>query len=215
MNRNLILYASMLAGVSYWLVMGHQPHGPGLVAWKASGVGLLALWALAHEGRAARTIGLVMALGAVADVAIEFSFIAGGAIFFVGHLIAIGLYLGNARPVLKGSQRMAAFALLLMVPLLAWQLSCRIEIGLYGLGLGAMAGTAWASWFSRYRVGVGALAFVASDLLIFARMGPLAGSVVPHLLVMPLYYIGQLMICTGVVRAMAQPGSNTAPSAAR
>ena len=46
MNRNLVLAASIVAGVSYWLVMGSGPAGPGLVAWKASGVGLLALWGL-------------------------------------------------------------------------------------------------------------------------------------------------------------------------
>jgi hypothetical protein len=56
---------------------------------------------------------------------------------------------------------------------------------------------------------------VASDLLIFARMGPLAGSMVPRLLVMPLYYVGQLLICTGVVRTAAQSGKRTVPSAAR
>ena len=215
MNRNLVLAASIVAGVSYWLVMQQSASGPGQVAWKASGVGLLALWALLHPAGEARTIGTVMALGAVADAVIAWNFAAGGAIFFVGHVIAIRLYLHNARPVLKGSQRMAAFALALLVPVIAWRMSGRIEIGLYGIGLGLMAGTAWASWFPRYRVGIGALAFVASDLLIFARMGPLADSMAPRLLVMPLYYVGQLMICTGVVWASAQAGSSTEPSAAR
>ena len=42
---------------------------------------------------------------------------------------------------------------------------------------------------------------------------PLA--MLPRLLVMPLYYVGQLMICTGVVWASAQAGSSTEPSAAR
>ena len=203
MNRNLLLVASIVAGVSYWAVMGQSPHGPGLIAWKAAGVALLALWALQYPAAEARTISTVMALGALADVVIEFNFAQGGAIFFAGHLIAIRLYLGNPRPVLKGSQRMAAFALALLVPVIAWRLSGRVETGLYGIALGLMAGTAWASWFPRYRVGLGALAFVASDLLIFARLGPLADSMVPKLLVMPLYYIGQLMITVGVVRSVS------------
>ena len=42
--------------------------------------------------------------------------------------------------------------------------------------------------------------FAASDLLIFARLGPLAGSIVPTLLVWPLYVAGQAMIAYGVVR---------------
>jgi uncharacterized membrane protein YhhN len=215
MNRNVILAISIVAGVSYWLVMGQQPHGPGLNAWKAAGVGLLALWALAHPGGEARTIGAVMALGAVADVVIEHGFVAGGSLFFLGHLLAIWLYRRQARPNPTGSQRAAALALLVLVPLLAWRLSGRPEIGLYASGLGGMAASAWLSRYSRYRVGIGALAFVASDLLIFARMGPLVGSPVPRLLVMPLYYLGQLLICTGVVWTATQAGKTTEPSAAR
>ncbi len=41
--------------------------------------------------------------------------------------------------------------------------------------------------------------FVASDLLIFARLGPLATSPLPGLLIWPLYYFGQFLICIGVV----------------
>ena len=41
--------------------------------------------------------------------------------------------------------------------------------------------------------------FAVSDLLIFARMGPLADSPLPDLLIWPLYYFGQFLICTGVV----------------
>jgi uncharacterized membrane protein YhhN len=62
-----------------------------------------------------------------------------------------------------------------------------------------MAAAAWTSSFPRYRVGLGAVLFVASDLLIFARMGPLAASALPGLLVWPLYYFGQVLIATGVV----------------
>ena len=69
----------------------------------------------------------------------------------------------------------------------------------FRLELGGMAATAWLSGFSRYRVGLGAVMFVASDLLIFARMGVLAQSPLPGLLIWPLYYFGQLLICVGVV----------------
>ncbi len=215
MNRNLILLASVIAGASYWLVMGQHPQTPWLLAWKAAGVALLALWAWSDGGKAARVIAVVMALGATADVAIASSFSAGGAVFFAGHMLAVWLYRRNARAITTGSQRAAALALLVLVPLLAWRLAGQGAITLYAAGLGAMAASAWVSRFSRYRVGLGALAFVASDLLIFARMGPLAHSALPGLLVMPLYYLGQLAICTGVVRAGGQPGSSTAPEGAR
>jgi uncharacterized membrane protein YhhN len=70
----------------------------------------------------------------------------------------------------------------------------------YGLALGGMVATAWISRFPRSWVGAGALLFAVSDLLIFARLGPLVDSIVPTLLVWPLYVAGQAMIAYGVVR---------------
>ena len=67
-----------------------------------------------------------------------------------------------------------------------------------------MVCAAWSSSFNRYRVGLGAVLFLASDLLIFARMGPLATSALPVLLVWPLYYFGQLLICTGVIASLRE-----------
>ena len=65
-----------------------------------------------------------------------------------------------------------------------------------------MAATAWASRFSRYHVGIGAVLFVISDLLIFAEFGPLAESTIPSLLIWPLYYAGQFLICTGIIQTL-------------
>ena len=57
-----------------------------------------------------------------------------------------------------------------------------------------------ASISSSAAVALRALLFAVSDLLIFARLGPLAVSIVPTLLVWPLYVAGQAMIAYGVVR---------------
>jgi uncharacterized membrane protein YhhN len=81
--------------------------------------------------------------------------------------------------------------------------------------LAAMAAAAWTSRFSRYSVGIGAMLFVASDLLIFARMGPLAQSQLPGMLIWPLYYAGQYLICFGVLRGDHAAGNSTEPSAPR
>jgi len=71
-----------------------------------------------------------------------------------------------------------------------------VLIALYAFGVSAMAACAL---MSRFRLAaLGASMFVVSDLLIFARLGPLAGSVVPHLLVWPLYFIGQALIAWDV-----------------
>ena len=75
-------------------------------------------------------------------------------------------------------------------------------MAVYALALGGMAAAAWSSSFPRYRVGLGAVLFVVSDLLIFARLGPLESSAIPGLLIWPLYYFGQFLICTGVISTL-------------
>ena len=198
------LVASAIAGVSFWLVRDAALAPPMKIAWKGAGVALLAMFALA-SGRSAdhRSIAGVMALGALGDVLIEIELAWGALAFFAGHVLAITLYLRHRRESLSPSQRLAAAGLLLLTPAIAWLLPAdRAQapgIAIYALSLGGMACAAWASSFPRYRVGIGAVLFVASDLLIFARMGPLATSALPGLLIWPLYYLGQLLICLGVI----------------
>ena len=195
------LLASLAAAVSYYFVQD-SPAVPGiwLMLWKGAGVGLLGVYALMHhKGADSRTIAAVMVISALADMVLELFFAAGAALFLAAHVVAVVLYLRHRRGVLMPSQKGAGLALLLLTPLAAWGLTRDPGATAYALGLGAMAGSAWTSSFPRYRVGLGAVLFVASDLLIFARMGPLAASALPGLLIWPLYYCGQLLIATGVV----------------
>lgn len=203
-ERRPYLLASMACAIAfYFLCDGHLPE-PVLILLKGAGVALLAIYALRQlPTRDGKTIASVMAFGALGDMAIEWSTTAGAAVFLLGHLIAIGFYMQHRRANLAPSQKLAAIALLVIVPLIAWQLptdrSSAPATALYAIGLAGMAAAAWTSSFPRYRVGIGALLFVASDLLIFARLGPWAEHWIPHMFVWPLYYIGQLMITTGVV----------------
>ena len=193
------LLASLIAGIGYFLLKDSALPGLYLIALKGAGVALLTIYALQrHKGHDANTIAAVMAFGALGDVLIELRLEAGAAAFLIGHLIAIRLYWQHRRPSPGVSQRAAALALLLLTPVISFQLGGAL-VALYALGLGAMAASAWLGTFSRYRVGLGAVLFVISDLLIFARMGPLAQSPLPDLLIWPLYYFGQFMICVGVV----------------
>ena len=206
----LILIASLVAGISFYFVKDADLSKLAFAAWKGAGVALLAAFALMQPRNPNMLrLALVMALGACGDVLLEWNQTAGGAAFLLGHLEAISLYLRNRRPQPVGSQRLAAASLLMIAPLLAWQLTASLAIVLYAAALGAMAASAWLSSFSRYRVGLGAVMFVASDLLIFARLGPLATSPLPGLLIWPLYYFGQFLICIGVVGLFTgrdQPG---------
>lgn len=208
-DRRAWLVASLIAGVSFWLIKDTALGVPIKMAWKGAGVAMLAVYALASgAGPDARRLALVMALGAIGDVLLELHFQLGAAAFLFGHLAAMNLYLRHRRETTTGSQKVLAAALLIGTPLIAWLLiadpSQAWPVAVYALVLGGMAGTAWTSSFPRFRVGIGAVLFVASDLLIFARMGPMANSPLPGLLVWPLYYAGQFLICTGVVAKLRQ-----------
>lgn len=201
------LVASLVAGTSYWLAAkGHVP-GLWLILWKGAGLALLAAYAWAHHpSRHARMMAGVMALGAIGDMVLEVNFTGGALAFLLGHLLAIGLYVAFRREKPTTSQKATAVVTLMVVPLIAYQLSGRADVALYALSLSGMAAAAWMSSFPRYRVGVGAMMFVASDLLIFGRMGPLAESPLPGLLIWPLYYFGQFLICTGVIATLRLRG---------
>lgn len=198
------LLASLAAGISFWFVRDIGLPGIQLMAWKGAGVALLAVYALMrHKGTDANTIAGIMALGALGDVLIEIQLEWGAIAFLIGHLVAVWFYWRHRRASLTPSQKLAALALLILTPTVAFLLptdrSAAPLIAVYALGLGAMAASAWTSSFSRYQVGLGAVMFVASDLLIFSRMGICASSPIPGLLIWPLYYFGQFLICTGVV----------------
>ena len=198
------LLASLVAGISFYFV--RSSHLPGLyqMGWKGAGVALLAVYALVrHKGADSRQIAAVMAFGALGDVLIELQLEWGAIAFLVGHLIAIHLYWRHRRLATTPSQKAAGLAMLVLIPLIAWSLpadrAAAPGILLYSTGLAAMTAMAWTSSFPRYQVGIGAVMFAVSDLLIFARLGPLAHSILPDLLIWPLYYFGQFLICTGVI----------------
>ncbi|MES2442574.1 MAG: lysoplasmalogenase family protein [Pseudomonadota bacterium] len=196
---------ALIAGAAYFIAYRMGFNGIGSVPLKGACVALLALWA----GLQAKTldgwlIAVVMAFGALGDVLIETNGLIAGAIgFLAGHVVAIWLYLRNR----QGSVR-AAIAVALVVALVAWWLpfarGLAPGIALYALGLGGMAGAALTSRFARDNVGIGALMFVGSDLLIFSELGPLHGSALPGLLIWPLYVAGQAAIAWGVVTVLRQ-----------
>lgn len=201
------LLASLVASISYFFARDNAVPGLYLIAWKGAAVALLAVYA-ARRARSADgwLLVAVMALGALGDMALEVDMIAGGALFAAGHLLAIAMFLRNPRERRTGSQWLAALALLFGTPAVAallalpdprWPLAAG-----YAAIVGAMAASAWVSRFPRYRVGVGAVLFVASDLVIFARESGDVPEAVSWWLVWPLYYAGQFLIATGVVRTL-------------
>jgi len=200
---------AIFAGASFWLAIPPGIPPIALIAWKGAAVGLLALWAaLNARNRDGWLFAAVMGFGAVGDVLLELSQIGGALAFLAGHITAAFLYWRHRRAALTPSQLTLSILLLVATPVIAFLLpsdhTAAIGFAIYAIGLGAMAGSAWASRFPRYKVGLGAVLFVASDLLIFARLGPLAKSLAPPLLIWPLYVVGQALIALGVVTTLAK-----------
>lgn len=199
------LVVSLVASAAFYLV--NQSESALGEVWimllKGAGVGALAAYA-AHRasGAVAYHIAAVLGLCAIADAVLEIWFEIGAAIFGVAHLVAIMLYLRFPRHQSTGSQKLLAFSLLLGTPAIAWFITHDALAAGYALTLGAMAASAWMSRFPRYRVGIGAVLFVVSDIMIFARMGLEPEPALAGLLIWPLYYIGQFMIATGVVQTL-------------
>lgn len=204
----LALAAAVIGGVSYIASWNLPLSGAASLAWKGSGVGLLAVYAaLKARSRDGWLICAVMAFGAAGDVLLGAAgMTVGAAAFLIGHLIAIWLYVRNLRPATTLSQRILPIVLVPATVAIAWMLpSDRAgapAVAFYALGLAAMAAFAWLSRFPRYRVGIGALMFVVSDLLIFARSGPLHGQEWVGYAIWTLYFGGQLLIVLGVTRTL-------------
>jgi uncharacterized membrane protein YhhN len=201
------LVASLVAAAAYYALRASPLPELYLIPLKGAACALLALYALLQGGgRDARFLAAMMASAALGDMAIEIDFGAGAMLFFLYHMIAISLYLRHPREHPAATQKAAAVAMLLLTPVLGWLLPAdRAQAwptALYGLALGGMAACAWMSAFPRYRVGVGAALFLASDLLLIAGRGPLMGQGVAEALVWPLYYVGQFLITVGVMQTL-------------
>lgn len=174
---------------------------------KGSACAFLAFYAwLRHGSMDAKLLAGAMAVASIADMAIEFDQTLGAALFIVFHLIAIRLFTRHGRGPMHGRDNLVLLALLLVPPFAGYMLPADAEskwlVAIYGTVLGVMAASAWASNFPRWRVGAGAILFAVSDLLIFARLGPLATSLIPEYLVWPIYYLGQLLITVGVITTL-------------
>jgi len=207
MDKRPYLLLSLIAAFAFYYLRASEMPELYVIPIKGAACVFLAIYCLVrHSSADARLLAWVMGWCALGDMAIEIDLRIGASLFFLGHCFAIGLYLRHKHAALTGSHSWVCGLLVTVTPLIAWLLTRQTDLswqaGFYGLALGAMASAAWASDFPRYRVGAGALLFVLSDILIFAGIGPLAGTFAPEYLVWPIYYLGQFMICTGVIQTL-------------
>ncbi|WP_353199878.1 lysoplasmalogenase family protein [Sandarakinorhabdus sp.] len=206
--RFLVLVGAALAAGLFYLLLSPLIDGAADVALKGSGVALLALAALQLPVRGAGRLALVMALGAAGDVLLELPglFLAGGASFAAGHLVAILFYAQHRRQTVAVDRIIAALLILYglaMPPLLT---PAGLPVGftmIYAVLLCGMAASLWISRFPRLAA-LGGLLFVLSDTVLVLRMGGghLLGPALDGALVWISYFGGQWLIALGVARGL-------------
>jgi len=203
-------WLALAGGISFFFAVYPRLDGPAIWAWKTSGVGLLALWAAANaRERNGWLIAAALGFGALGDWLLDAKGLETGAVaFVVGHVIAIALYLMNRRPQTTPSQRLLGWLAMPATLVIVWAMLSPApgwwHAAVYSLFVAAMAGTAWTSRFPRYRTGIGAMLFLASDLFIFAGEGGVISKDARIWLVWPLYFAGQALIAWGVVSTLSK-----------
>ncbi len=207
------LFASLIAGISYpatWLLLPFEGNIYAIL-WKMAAVGLLVPFALRrhHQGEFL-LLAVMLGFYSLGDGLIELSLVYGALAFAVGHLVGIAIYFRHRRVAPVFSQKLLAITILLLTPVIAFFLpgnqAAGLQVAAYSVVLATMAAMAWSSNFPRYRVGTGAVLFVVSDLLIFARMAPLADSEYVGIAIWYLYYFGVFLIATGVAQTLVKRG---------
>ena len=203
-------WLALAGGISFFIAVFQRLDGPEIWAWKATGAGFLALWAAANaRERNGWLIAAALGFGALGDWLLDAKGLETGAVAFVaGHVIAIILYLTNRRAQLTPSQRLLGWLTMPAALAIVWGMLSPApgwwHAAVYSLFVAAMAAAAWTSRFPRYRTGIGAMLFLASDLFIFAGEGEVLSKDMTMWLVWPLYFGGQALIAWGVVSTLSK-----------
>lgn len=206
-ERRPWLLGSLASAIAFYLLFDAEIGGLYLIGFKGAAVGFLAIYALLrHTGPDARLLAGSLAIAAAADVMLELYPAYALMLFFAAHLFALALFLRNGRPLPSRSQKTAAVAILVLIPLIVAIRTVGqpgfASASLYALTLSAMAAAAWMSRFSRYRVGAGALLIAAAQFLIVTGLSSTWSPQAAMRVSWPLYYIGQFLLATGVIQSL-------------
>lgn len=206
-ERRPWLLGSIACAMAYYLLGDSSLGGVYLMGLKGAAIGCLAVYALLrHPGADARLLGTSLAFVALAVVLIDLDPAWALSLFFGSHLAALALFLRNRRHNATGSQKGAAVAMLVFVPVIVWAISRGMPgvgaIFLHALVLGGMTASAWLSRFPRYRVGAGAVLAAFAQILAVGAFSDEALGQAALWLAWPAYYIGQFLITTGVVQRL-------------
>ncbi len=208
-ERRPWLLASIALAVAWvWLgLVDSTLPGLYLIVLKGTPLALLAVYAaLRHHGNDTRSLAGMLALEAVGSALWYDVPVIGLNAMLVAFLIGLTMFLVHRRAVMDGGRKASALALTLGTPLLCFFAADRAGVAVplfLGLGLGGMAASAWISTFPRSRVGLGAGLIVAGVVLEIAAAG---GSALLAVVAWPLFYVGNLVLATGVTGELRMRG---------
>lgn len=203
---SLLLAASL--GCALWFWLGHAGKDSEPAHWRVStvktaGVALLVPFAILQGAPWLIVAGL--ALGALGDLALSrpgtAAFLAGMAAFAMGHAAYALAFVHPPQGVLvwlfaAGIVGLVASTELWLAPRTG---ALRGPVRAYGVIIGLMA-LAALTLPDRPIVVIGAVFFVISDLVLALRLFVLdRGRVLAARILWPLYYLGQLLICLGMI----------------
>ncbi|MBT3788241.1 MAG: lysoplasmalogenase [Alphaproteobacteria bacterium] len=208
-SNRLLLGLSAGFALSYLLCLPLDPFA-GLVFIKGGGVFLLAVvaWRVADD-TAGRLLSLALLLSSLGDVFLRIDpvgmFVHGLGSFLVAHLVYVMLFLRlRPRPVMASGRQRALIALFIIygLGLGGWMMphlgAHMIPVLVYAFVICLMGITCVVAGFGNSWVLLGALLFISSDtaLAVDKFMTPIDGI---GWYIWPSYYIGQLLIMTGVI----------------
>ncbi|GAB7551125.1 hypothetical protein NRB_06220 [Novosphingobium sp. 11B] len=198
-ERRPWLLASIVLAVAWVWLRGSTLPGLYLIVLKGAPLALLAVYAvLRHRGNDTRSLAGMLGLEAVGSALWYDVPVIGLNAILIAFLIGLSLFLMHRRAVIDNGRKVAALALTLGTPLLCVFAADQAGVGVplfLGLALGGMAASAWISTFARSRVGLGAALIAAGVVLEIAASG---GSALLAMVAWPLFYIGNLVLATGV-----------------
>ncbi len=199
LRKNRWLLVSLVFGIGYALLGSMIPAGVLHMVFKGAAVSALALYTFERSTSVSRPIAMVLLFGALGDVLIEMDFSLGALAFLAGHCFACWFYITNRRRLMWTDGVVVVIALAAIPALTSVILPDQAGVLAYSVSLAAMVAAAWCSRFRRDLVGLGAVLFAVSDLVLFAHLGVAAEIPMLDRLVWPLYYTGQMLIAIGVV----------------
>lgn len=207
-----VLIASVICGVLYGLGLMPGATPAMLMAGKGVCVGLLAVYAYLEKHT---SLSLALALGAMGDIflasPLDTAFMHGLAAFLLGHIVYISIFrkdrivdrrIDIIRLSICASVVMAAGVQAFYL----WDKmgDLRIAASFYMAVLAIMACTAVLSRYALQLAGLGAVLFLASDIVLgFSLFDPDMG--VPRWLNWWVYYPAQLLLAVGIVAGPRKP----------